>query len=99
MLGVPQKMYDELFSKYSALVDEVVQMKRDGYVAQPRFDTEPEPDQFPVPEEVLGALHMRFDPGSFEAKEQQEHAFGMLRRGLDKETVIAAVLAGEDIGM
>ncbi len=102
MLGktVPKETYDELFGKYTALVFEMMEMKREGFVAQPRHPELEQPDLYEVPEKVMDAIHARFRPGSPEAAAQQEIAYGMLHREPDAvEEVVSAVLAGEDIGL
>ena len=54
-------------------------------------------DNFPVPDDVLAAIHTYSEPDSVDANMAQEVAFGLLRSGLSEEDVIAAVHAGEEV--
>lgn len=104
MIGrtVPKEMYDELFRKYTELVEQVVALKRDGFTTLPDHSTLQIPeadDPYEVPDAVMDAIHVYSDPGSAEAQTAKEAAFGMLHRGVSEEHVLEAVHAGEPVGV
>ena len=92
-----QIRFDDLQAKYHELVGEM--LKRNPPPIDPvRIDfSENADDNFPVPDEVMDAIHLTSEPESEEANTVQEIAFGMLRQGMEVEDVVAAVHAGEDI--
>jgi len=73
-------------TEYGLLVERMIQMRREGFVAPPR--PEEVPERQPLPAKVLRAVVAVGEPGL------DEHARGLLAAGLSEAEVAAQVLAG-----
>ena len=92
-LSVPFSAYQELQAKYDALVHEVIQLKRDGFVLPENL---PAPLQGQtLPQEVLGAIaSLCMDNPDLERTLTQA-AWTLLRSGLEPAVVAQRIIDGE----
>jgi hypothetical protein len=96
---VLKPMYDDLLGRYHALVEEVLAMKREGFVPAPDLSGHAEPVS--LPPIIQTAINALMDSGGDELLERmvERQAWALKRQGVDDAEIAAKLTAGEPVDL
>lgn len=88
--------YADLLANYDALVQQIVTMRKEGFVAEPKAPPAP-PAREPLPPVVVAAIAQRSQPNTKERRLLDGTARQLLDEGMNAESAAADILAGEPV--
>lgn len=98
--GVANRLVQELAlerERYAKLVDQVVDLKRDGYVMPVDVPLVPATPVLPIPPEVMRSVVKVSDPNTRERRAMETAVRDLLAAGMPHKEIAERVLQGQEI--